>query len=154
MTNKTRAQPATGTILPLPTKAELPRLRATIKRMKPATIPAGAHWENTLVGSYSTTQSPDGVMIHWKAKDGSERSALIEALSLDPSCETMRLELGWMIANMLRLEAAHALLSIPGPKEAMAEANFYHREEARWRCWAVLGGNPPPKPRRRGTCSD
>jgi hypothetical protein len=93
-------------------------------------------------------------MIHWKAKKGPERSALFESLSLDPSYESMRLELGWMIANMLRQEAANSLFLIPGPKEAMAEANFYHREEARWRCWAILGGNPPPKARRRGTGSD
>jgi hypothetical protein len=76
-------------------------------------------------------------------------SAPFFALGEDPSLEAERLELGWMIANMARAEAVRMLQTIPGPHEAMAEANHFHREEERWRCWALWGANAPPK-RARG----
>lgn len=44
-----------------------------------------------------------------------------------------------MIANMLRIEAVRVLNAIAGPNEAMAEADFYRREEKRWRKWVFVG---------------
>ena len=117
-----------------------------MKRIKPPQLPAGVDWSNSIIGSFSTLAGPGGVVIEWQTVEGPKRSALFAALGDDPKLEADRLELGWMIANMARLEALRMLEIIPGPNEAMAEANHFYREEDRWRCWALLGSNPPTKP--------
>lgn len=137
--------PAEGNVIPLPSAAQLPELRAKAKRLKPPQLSAGSSWSNSIVGSFSTSSSSDGVVVTWQTIDGPKRSALFATLGDNHSLEVERLELGWMIANMARLEALRMLEIIPGPNEAMAEANHFYREEERWRCWALLGSNPPPK---------
>ena len=140
---------AAATIMPpLPSIHELPELRTKVKRIKPPQLPAGVDWSNSIIGSFSTSAGPGGVVIDWQTVDGPRRTALFAVLGDDPKLEAERLELGWMIANMARLEALRMLEIIQGPNEAMAEANRFYREEERWRCWALLGSNPPPKPTR------
>ena len=146
MTDASAYQTAEQIILALPTETELPKLRAKVKRFKPPELPAGGHWENSKVGSYKTEQSLDGVLVTWSMVGGVERTEFWERLCEDPTVATERLELGWMIANMLGIEAVRALRSIPGPNEAMEEANFYWREEKRWRKWALVGSPPSASP--------
>lgn len=123
----------------LPSAEQLPELRAMTKRLKPPKLPAGAQWSNSKVGGYSTKAGADGVIVTWRPVDGQERTAPFDALGCDPLYEAERLELGWMVANMLGVEAARMLQCIPGPNEAMSEANKYYREEDRWRAWALWG---------------
>ena len=149
MADQSLSRTTADAVLPLPPAEQLPQLRATVKRAKAPNLPAGACWDNTIVGSFSTTSGPDGVMVEWQMAGGWKRSASFRALSEDPSLEAERLELGWMIANMARVEAERMLQTIPGPHEAMAEANHFYREEERWRCWALWGSNAPSK-RARG----
>jgi hypothetical protein len=146
MTDGSAYQTAEQIILALPTEAELPKLRAKVKRFKSPELPVGGHWENSKVGIYKTEQSPDGVLVTWRIVGGVERTDLWERLCTHPMPATQRLELGWMIANMLGIEAVRALSSIPGPNEAMEEANFYWREENRWRKWALVGSLPTANP--------
>lgn len=137
---------ASGTIMPpLPSIPELPELRTKVKRIKPPQLQAGVDWSNSIIGSFLTSAGPSGVVIEWQTVDGPKRSALFAALGNDSRLEAERLELGWMIANMARLEAFRMLEIIPGPNEAKAEANHFYREEDKWRCWALIGSNPPPK---------
>jgi hypothetical protein len=149
MTDMQSCQIEKDVVPPLPSAADLPDLRAKVKRRKLPVLQAEMHWSNTLLGAFSTADSPEGLVISWNTVGGPCRTALFDILGLDSSFEIERLELGWMIANMLRIEAVRILNSIPGPNEAMAEASRYYREEERWRCWGLLGSNPPPKTRRR-----
>jgi hypothetical protein len=105
-------------------------------------MPAGSHWGNSLIGTYRSESRGDQVIITWNVIDGSQDSAAFEALTSDPALASKRLELGWMIANMLRVEAYGMLHSIPGPNEAMAESNHYSREESKWRRWALFAVGP------------
>lgn len=145
MPDDPKCQSPEQVVLPPPTAQTLPELRATAKRAKPPSLPTGAHWSNSKIGSYRTKGSTEGIVVTWRTADGPERTEPFKDLSTNDSLETLRLELGWMIANMLRVEPVRMLREIPGPKEAMAEANFYHREEARWRYWALFGEKPSPK---------
>lgn len=129
---------AADTVLALPNSLELPQLRAEVSRAKTPNLPAGACWDNAIAGSFSTTSGPDDVMVEWQMAGCPKHSALFAALGDDPKLEAQRLELGRMIANMARLEAFRMLEIIPGPNEAMAEANHFYREEDRWRCWAEI----------------
>jgi hypothetical protein len=134
----------------LPSAGQLPELRAITKRLKPPKLPDGAQWSNSKVGGYATKAGADGVVVAWRTVDGPERTAPFDALGCDPLYEAERLELGWMIANMLRIEAIRMLQCIPGPNEAMAEANRYYREEDRWRSWAIWGSiHSTPKHREK-----
>lgn len=146
MTDASDCQTAEQIILALPGETELPKLRAKVKRFKSPELPAGGHWENSKVGIYKTEQSLDGVLVTWSIVGGVERTEVWKKLCKDPMLATERLELGWIIANMLGIEAVRALRSIPGPNEAMEEANFYWREEKRWRKWALVGSLPPASP--------
>lgn len=148
MVDQSLSRTAASAVLALPLAVELPQLRAKVKRAKTPNLPVGACWDNTIVGSFSTTSGPDGVTVEWQLAGGPKRSALFLALCEDPSLEAERLELGWMIANMARVEAKRMLQTIPSPNEAMAEANHFYREEERWRCWALWGSNAPPKSAR------
>jgi hypothetical protein len=146
MSSRPIDQSADDLTLPLPVKAELPKLRAKVTRLKPPKLPAGVDWSNSIAGSFSTSSGPDGVVVTWQTIGGPKRSALFAALGDNELLEAERLELGWMIADMARLEARRMLEIIPGPNEAMSEANNFYQEENRWRCWSLLGSNPLPKP--------
>ena len=139
MKNTKHCPTAEEIILPVPTTVEVSNLRNTTRRMKPPALNAGSHWSNTKVGAYSVYQGPEGLVVTWNALGLPERTAVFDRLSNDPELNDQRLELGWMIANMLRVETIRVLQSIPGPVEAMKEADFYRREEKRWRNWALNG---------------
>jgi len=146
MTDGSDCQTAEQIILALPADAELTKLRAKVKRFKSPKLTADGQWENSKVGICKTEQSSEGVSVTWSIVGGVEKTELWKRLCTDPMLATQRLELGWMIANMLGIEAVRALRSIPGPNEAMEEANFYWREEKRWRKWALVGSRPPASP--------
>lgn len=128
-------------ILAIPTADELAKLRKKGRRYKSPKLDAGAHWTNSKVGTFDVTKGDTGLIVTWKTVDNPERSEAFESLCHDPALEDHRLELGWMIANMARFEAARMLHAIPDPNEAMREADVFGREEARWRYWAVNSSN-------------
>ena len=132
-------QTAEDIMLALPTADELITLRKKARRLKAPRLHDGAHWGNSKVGTYTVTQEGSDLQVTWKAVDGPERTASFESLGQDNELENQRLELGWMIANMLRIEAVRMLHAIPDPNEAMREADRYCREESRWRYWALNG---------------
>lgn len=142
MTNGSDGLTAEDIVLALPTDTELLKLRAKVKRFKPPEVSADGHWKNSKVGVFITTKSSEGVLVSWNPVGGLKRAALWEDLCKESSLAAERLELGWMIANMLRIEAVRVLNAISGPNEAMAEADFYRREEKRWRKWALVGITP------------
>ena len=94
MTEQLLCRTAEDIALPQYSAAELPKLRAKAKRAKPPQLPAGALWGNSAVGSYTTVDSSDGVVVTWNTVDGPERSFLFEALKIDATFEFDRLELG------------------------------------------------------------
>lgn len=131
-------QTAEQIILPLPSASELPELRKEFGRIKLPKLAPGSHWGNTKIGEYTVAGTKKAVTVTWKTIDGPERTENFEELCTKAELANLRLELGWMIANMLRVEAVRALQTIPGPKEAQEHWSFYKREEQRWRRWAVI----------------
>ena len=132
-------QTADDILLALPKADELITLRKKVRRLKAPRLDDGAHWGNSKVGTYTVTKEGNDLQVTWKVVDGPERTASFESLGQDNEFEDQRLELGWMIANMLRIEAVRMLHAIPDPNEAMREADRYGREENRWRYWALNG---------------
>lgn len=126
-------------VLPIPTAEEVIDLRKTIKRLKAPKLTGGLEGSNTRVGRFKTATEPKGVRVEWSLVDGPMRSALFADMNNGTSLEQARLEFGWMMANIWRIEGIRMLHTIPGPAESMREARPFFREEARWRCWAMLG---------------
>ena len=140
MTHHDAIQMVEEIILPLPNKAELNALRKKAKSLKPPTMNDGDSWGNSRVGEFSAKKiNNEELIVTWKTVNGIEKSADFSKLSSDPTYEEQRLELGWMIANMARVEAVRMLHAIPDPNEAMKQSELYGREENRWRYWAVHG---------------
>ena len=139
MTEKSECgQTAEQIILPLPNASELSELRKEYGQIKLAIPTAGSRWGNTKIGEYTVAGTKKAVTVTWKTIDGPERTENFEELSIKAELSGSRLELGWMIANMLRVEAVRVLQAIPGPKEAQDHWNFYKKEEQRWRKWATM----------------
>ena len=126
-------------ILAIPKAYDLANLPKKGRRYKSPKLFAGANWANSKVGTFAVTKGDTGLIVTWKTVDNPERSEAFESLCHDPALEDHRLELGWMMANMARIEAVRVLHSIPDPNQAMREADVFGREEARWRYWALNG---------------
>jgi hypothetical protein len=129
-------------ILALPSPSEILQLRGERSRIKAPNLSPGSHWGNTRIGEYSVTGSKQETIVSWITADGKSRQEIFQELISKEELEPLRLELGWMIANMLRVEAIRALQTIPGPNEAQEYWKFYKKEERRWRRWAVMKTEP------------
>jgi len=140
MTDNDTNRTADQLILPLPNKDELRAYSKKVRRLKLPTVNDGDSWGNSKVGEFSVQKIADEeLIVTWKTLNGIEKSADFSKLGSDPAYEEQRLELGWMIANMARVEAVRMLRTIPDPDEAMQQSELYGREENRWRYWAVRG---------------
>lgn len=126
-----------STILALPDKEEIIVLRKKhLKRKLPSLAP-NQHADNNKIGWFRTENLDTGLSIDWQTLNGHERSALFHELESQMNLASLRLELGWLIANLWRVEGFRLLWSIPDPNMGMKESSRYFAEEARWRAWAV-----------------
>jgi hypothetical protein len=80
--------------------------------------------------------------MRWKTfKNGNIASSGVykfSQLCTEPEFEERRLDVGWLIADLLDLEAVKMLHAIPGPNEAMKESEFYRKLAFSWRHWAQV----------------
>jgi hypothetical protein len=125
-------------ILALPSASDLPKLREEFGNYQLPILNPGSHWGNSKIGQYSVTGTKKQITVTWTTVDGPQRTEKFQELISKKELDNLRLELGWMIANMLRVEAVRALQAIPDPNEAQKHWDFYKREEQRWRRWAVM----------------
>ena len=139
MTDRNAKQAVENIILPIPSKDELSAYRKQIRRQKSPTVKNGDNWANSKIGEFSVEQIGSELIVKWQSVGGSAQSVDFSKLSEDPAYEGQRLDLGWMIANMSRVEAVRMLHAIPDPNEAMKQSDLYSREENRWRYWALNG---------------
>lgn len=131
-------EPGCTAVIALPTRSELPALRAKRdRRLKPPRLAAGEWSSNTVLGSFEALETPEGLRVDWQVINGEKRSALFEELETRSELADWRLELGWLLANGWRVEGLRLLWSIPGPNEAQQESAPYFKQERRWRQWAV-----------------
>lgn len=127
-------------ILSVPSLSDAPGLLKSLRKLAPPEMWAGTDFANTRVGGFETCACDGGVEITWWVGDGPRRVSRFEELADQEQITLERLELGWMVANIFRIEALRALRTIPDPAEAMEAASSQRREEDRWRRWAIVGG--------------
>ena len=93
-------------------------------------------WEG--LGTFRFSESGDTLVAHWILPGSNEASASFLELCTDPNLAGRRQELGTLIGEIAKRAGDHALVTIPGPKEAMAEASRLHRQAASWLHWAKV----------------
>jgi hypothetical protein len=131
-------QTAEQIILPLPNEGEVIKLREGLSGIRKPSLSPGSHWANTKIGEYTVSGTNEDVIVSWKTVEGPKRSERINELNSKNQLSDLRLELGWMIANMSRVEAVRALQSIPDLNEAQKHSKYFKKEEKGWRLWAVM----------------
>lgn len=124
-------------ILALPDIEELVILRKKYLKRKMPSLATNQHADNTKLGWFKTASSEAGLTIDWQTLNGQEHCEIFHELENQLNLAPLRLELGWLIANLWRVEGFRLLWSIPDPNIGMKESSRYFTEEARWRAWAV-----------------
>ena len=125
-----------------PQPSELPRLRKGRRKRRIPTAQDGMVGEIVGQGSFHFRTVANDLKAEWSIGPSespqARKTALWSELCRDPARELDRLELGWLIADAWKREGDRMLTCIPGPNEAMAEANRYWQMADAWRHWAVV----------------
>ena len=123
---------------PYPNQEELKALRKGLRKRKPPKINAG-FWGNLEgVGKFLFKEVENDFQLEWNLCGDETKSELFSQLS-DCICkEFMRLEAGWLIANIIDYEAQRIMFSISGPSETAQYASPYWTMAENWRHWALV----------------
>ncbi len=126
----------------LPTSGELKELRKGLRKRKLPRVFDGMWISEPGVGGAVFYRDGDDYRVEWVAggneKEMPRKKAQFLDLCAQEDMELVRLEVGWVIAECLSAHYSKALRSIPGPKEAMREAQPYLKMYDDWRHWALV----------------
>ena len=135
-----------------PNRDKLPSLRKGRRKRKVPAVFDGMCGKMPKRGRFAFRSAGDDFQAEWLVCDSKSaeqhKKALFSELCLSPHLELERLELGWLIADIAKHEANAAMRSIPGPNEAMKEADRFGRIEDEWRHWAVVSAGHMNFPRK------
>jgi len=121
-----------------PAAAELAGLRKSLRRRKPPAFDDGFYGSNARLGEFRIEGPAPALRLHWRLADGREGSALVTDLNLNPALEADRLAVGWLVANMFRLDGIHSCEGIGDPQESLRVMGWFAEREDRWRHWALV----------------
>ena len=125
-----------------PSIDDLKEIRKKLKKNKIPKIHAGMKAFNPEIGGFEVIPRDDELEMRWDIlKNGKRLSSGVykfSQLCTEPEFEKFRLDVGWLIADLLDDEAIKMLNSIPGPNEAMRESEFYRKLASTWRHWAQV----------------
>jgi hypothetical protein len=132
----------------LPTMPDFEQLKAMRKGLRKQKRPeiisltVGGHDQ---IGNFEFDHKGETTMVRWNLVGKPEKCVAFEQLCINPDYELDRLELGWMIANMAKLDEMHKLEDaegIPHPIYYMEEisriSRYFNKIENRWRHWAIV----------------
>lgn len=121
-----------------PDPSELPSLRKGLRKRKPPHIEGGMKAGIGSIGGFVIEQIEGGHRIEWQLCGQEKKSATFSELCSSHGKELERLEVGWLIANLVEQEALQIMDSIGGPKEAMSYTAPLWKIEIAWRHWALV----------------
>ena len=115
------------------------RIRRSTLRVKqlPKCYPdtSGA-WEG--VGRFQFGGTAEDLTVTWQVENGERKSARFLDLCRRAECEGDRLELGWLIADVIAQQKWQEMASIPSPTDAMSYVRPLELRESSWRHWAQV----------------
>jgi hypothetical protein len=135
----------------LPTADKLKSLREALGKQTPPRIHDRMWCSEPGIGGMQVTAVDADFRVKWVSFEGSVRSELREALwselCFDPRLEMQRLEIGYVVAEILEVQGQRVMDSIGHPIDSLRESEPYREDARRWRNWAVVKANQM----RRGT---
>lgn len=125
-----------------PSPTEIQERRKGLKKKKLPHVVDEMCGDVPEVGCFSVQQINNEFEIQWRKYDGDTNqemnSATFKDLSFSPEMATKRYELGMLIFTIIYAYGNEMLNSIPGPREAMQEANHYYGIAHKWEQWAIV----------------
>ena len=123
---------------PVPTIEKLSVLRRGLRKQKLPEFAPGWQGGHEQIGEFNILSASSGLTVEWKMVDGPQKKFRLDDLCKNPKLELDRLEFGWMIANMAKLDGIHEIDMIADLKYAMKLLNQHSKLEQRWRHWAIV----------------
>jgi len=121
---------------PKPRVEDLDALRKGLRKRKPPTLEL-EHGEHKRLGKFRIMRTEGEILIEWSI-DRASRCVSLKDLNLKPEHEPDRLEIGWLIANMYKLDCIHNCDGIADLREIMKMTQWYGRHEDAYRHWALV----------------
>lgn len=121
-----------------PSSTELNEIRKKLKKRKlPKVYPdmAGVLAE---LGEFEFKEIDGGFKAEWLLFGKEKKSAIFADLCNLETLELNRLELGWLVADIIEQYAQDMLHAIPGPNEAMKEFSHFKKISDNWRHWSQV----------------
>ena len=126
----------------LPTQQELQALRKGLRKRKLPHVFDGMWCSEPGIGGMKVTAAGADLHVEWVSFDGEVKSELKHAdwsrLCTDPACEMQRLEIGFVVSEILQAQGQKVMDSIGHPVEAFNEAKPYRDAAAQWKHWATV----------------
>jgi hypothetical protein len=125
-----------------PNPTEILELRKGLKKKKLPDVVDEMCGDVPEIGCFSVQQINNEFEIQWRVY-GNEQSeemttATFKDLSFLPEMASKRYELGMLIFTIIYAYGNEMLNAIPGPREAMQEANHYYGIAQKWEQWAIV----------------
>ena len=125
-----------------PSSSELIIIRKKLRKRKKPIAQPGMKGSLPNESYFEFLEAEGRLTAKWKILNSPIKLASFSDLSNLESLELDRLELGWLIADVIDDYAQQMLHSIPGPNEAMKEFSFYKKIADNWRHWSqVVAGH-------------
>lgn len=125
-----------------PTPDELPKLRKGLRKRKLPYVFNGMWTSQPGIGGAKFLADCDDFKVEWVTfTDGvcsESKFASFNQLCNDPGCEVMRLEVGWVIAELCDRDAQNVMDSIGHPMDAWNAAAPQRKVADSWRHWAIV----------------
>ena len=127
-----------------PTADELSKLRSGLRKRKVPEIFSGWHGRHAEIGQFKIISVEGEIVVEWTINGQAPKKSSLGDLCSKPERELDRLDFGWMVANMTRLDKIHRTdaIDIPHPllevKEKGRVWNYFEKIEKRWRHWAIV----------------
>jgi hypothetical protein len=126
----------------IPSRDELTEHRTIVGKMKIPKFQANDNGGHAELGRFGVDLDGD-FYFEWNLAGKDENRYGFSDLCERPDLEMQRLELGWLIGNIYRLNKLHDLerLGVPGDEASLKEharlSDWYDKREMMWYRWAV-----------------
>jgi len=130
----------------IPALDQLAALRKGLGKVRPPHVVDGMWCSEPGIGGAKFTASGDDFVVQWVIFRNGLKSELKTAkwseLCSEPSYESLRLELGWVIAEYMEFDAKRVMEAAGHPVGGMREATSIRRMSEEWRAWALAPAFP------------
>jgi hypothetical protein len=126
----------------LPPAEELENLRKGLPKKRIPHAVDGMWLSEAGLGGAAFFADGKGLRVEWVAvvseNEAPRKKASFRELCIRPDLAAVRLEVGWLISEVMQADYIRTLHSIPGPKEAMRAAAPILTALQEWRHWALV----------------